>query len=349
MMTDSNKYIAGWLAIVCATIFAMIVVGGITRLTDSGLSMVEWRPIMGALPPSNSDEWQSAFDAYQQYPEYKLENRDMDLAGFKTIFYWEYGHRVLGRFIGILYFFPLLAFFLLGRIDKPLMPKLLFGLVLGGMQGLMGWYMVKSGLVDMPRVSHYRLAAHLMLAMSILAYLFWLTLGLLQVERARGAGAGLKAVVHAFAFFLLIQLIWGAFTAGSHAGLGYNTYPRMNELWIADAVFAMQPWWLNLFESTATVQFVHRWVGAALLLLGSVGWVMAMAGPSRRVKLAASATLAATLIQFGIGVLTLIHVIPLGLASLHQAWACVVLLSTVYLIYVVRGPRRNAEQPVTSP
>jgi cytochrome c oxidase assembly protein subunit 15 len=344
MMTNSNKYIAGWLTIMCATIFTMIVVGGITRLTDSGLSMVDWRPIMGVLPPLNAAEWQSAFNAYQQYPEYKLENLHMDLAGFKTIFYWEYGHRVLGRFIGILYFIPLLTFFLLGRIDKPLLPKLLFGLALGGMQGLMGWYMVKSGLIDMPRVSHYRLAAHLMLAMSILAYLFWLTLGLLKIERISGVKRGLKAVVYAFAVCLVVQLTWGAFTAGSDAGVGYNTYPKMNEQWVADAVFAMQPLWLNLFENTAAMQFVHRWVGAALLLLGVVGWVMAMTGQSRRVKLAASATLAATLVQFGIGVLTLIHVIPLGLASLHQAWACVVLLSTVYLIYVVQHPRKTVDQ-----
>lgn len=344
MMTNSNKYIAGWLTIMCATIFTMIVVGGITRLTDSGLSMVDWRPIMGVLPPLNAAEWQSAFNAYQQYPEYKLENLHMDLAGFKTIFYWEYGHRVLGRFIGILYFVPLLTFFLLGRIDKPLLPKLLLGLALGGMQGLMGWYMVKSGLIDMPRVSHYRLAAHLMLAMSILAYLFWLTLGLLKIERASDVKRGLKTVAYAFAGCLVVQLTWGAFTAGSDAGVGYNTYPKMNEQWVADAVFAMQPLWLNLVENTAAMQFVHRWVGAALLLLGVVGWVMAMTGQSRRVKFAASATLAATLAQFGIGVLTLIHVIPLGLASLHQAWACVVLLSTVYLIYVVQHPQKAVDQ-----
>jgi len=345
-MPDSRKYIASWLAVVCFAVFTMIVVGGITRLTDSGLSMVEWRPIMGILPPTNADEWQRTFDAYKQYPEYQKLNRHMDLDGFKTIFYWEYVHRLLGRLIGVIYFVPFLLFWLLGKIERPMLPKLMIGLFLGGMQGLMGWYMVKSGLVDMPRVSHYRLAAHLLLAMTILAYLFWLLLGLLETRRASTVPLSFKALVYGFSACLVIQLTWGGFTAGSHAGLGYNTFPRMNDQWIADAVFAMQPWWLNLFESNATVQFVHRWVGALVLLLVVALWVQAMAGLSRQLKIASSFVLIATLVQFGIGVATLLYFVPIGIASLHQAWACVVLVGTVYLVYCIAAPAHIKGQKV---
>jgi cytochrome c oxidase assembly protein subunit 15 len=343
-MPDSRKIIASWLAVVCFAVFTMIVVGGITRLTDSGLSMVEWRPIMGVLPPTNTDEWQEAFDAYQQYPEYQKQNRHMDLDGFKSIFYWEYAHRLLGRLIGLIYFVPFLVFWLRGRIEPPMLPKLMIGLFLGAMQGLMGWYMVKSGLIDLPRVSHYRLAAHLLLAMSILAYLFWLVLGLLEFRREKQVSVGVKALVHVFAVCLVIQFAWGAFTAGSHAGLGYNTFPQMNGQWIADAVFTMQPWWLNLFESNATVQFVHRWVGALVLLLITTLWIQALRGQSRQLKLVASFVMVTTFVQFGIGVMTLLHVVPLGLASLHQGWACVVLLGTVYMVYSVARPLPDVGQ-----
>jgi heme a synthase len=337
-MPDSNKIIVSWLAVVCATIFTMIVVGGITRLTGSGLSMVEWRPIMGTLPPLNAAEWQLAFEAYQQYPQYQLENHHMDLAAFKSIFYWEYGHRLLGRLIGLIYFVPFVLLWASGQIKKPLVPKLLLGLALGGLQGLMGWYMVKSGLVDMPRVSHFRLAAHLLLALSIFAYLFWLILHLIEIKRESFVANGIKPLIYGFAVCLGLQLTWGAFTAGSHAGIGYNTFPLMNDQWIAEAVFSMEPWWLSLFESTATIQFVHRWLGALVLILVAIIWIRSLIGDSRQVRWAASMVFFATLVQFGLGVFTLIHIVPIGLASLHQAWACVLLLSAVYLVYVVRKP-----------
>lgn len=337
-MPDSNKIVVSWLAVVCTTIFAMIVVGGITRLTDSGLSMVEWRPIMGTLPPLNAAEWQTAFEAYQQYPEYQQENQHMDLAAFKPIFYWEYGHRLLGRLIGLIYFVPFVLLWVAGRIKKPLVPKLLLGLILGGLQGLMGWYMVKSGLVDIPRVSHFRLAAHLLLALSILSYLFWLILHLIEVKRVSIGANGIKPLIYGFVVCLGLQLTWGAFTAGSHAGLGYNTFPLMNDQWVAEAVFSMQPWWLSVFESTATIQFVHRWLGALVLILAAIIWFRSLTAQSRQFRWAVSLVFFATLVQFGLGVFTLIYVIPIELASLHQAWACVLLLSVVYLVYIVRAP-----------
>ena len=345
-MSDSNKMIASWLAVVCATIFTMIVVGGITRLTESGLSMVDWQPIMGVVPPMNAEEWQAEFEAYQQFPEYQKKNQHMDLEAFKSIFYWEYGHRMLGRLIGLIYFVPFVVFWALGRIPKPFLPKLLIGLALGGLQGLMGWYMVKSGLVDLPRVSHFRLAAHLMLAMFILVYLYWLMLQLLQVKRVQVEREPLatngtqvlipQVLIYSFAVCLALQLTWGAFTACSHAGLGYNTFPLMNDQWIADAVFAMQPLWLSFFESTATIQFVHRWLGMLVLILIAIIWLRAQLGQSQLLRRTTSLVLAATLIQFGIGVYTLVNIIPIWAASLHQAWACVVALSTVHLLYIVR-------------
>ncbi|MEX2489610.1 MAG: COX15/CtaA family protein, partial [Pseudomonadales bacterium] len=167
-MTRSAKPLVIWLSLVCLTIIVMVVVGGITRLTHSGLSMVDWRPLMGIIPPLTEAEWQATFDIYKQFPEYQKVNRHLDLEGFKSIFYWEYGHRILGRLIGLIFFVPFVVFLVLGKIDRQMGLKLLIALLLGGLQGLMGWYMVQSGLIDMPRVSHYRLAAHLLLAFLIL-------------------------------------------------------------------------------------------------------------------------------------------------------------------------------------
>ncbi len=333
-MNKSNAVVATWLAIVCATVFAMIVVGGVTRLTGSGLSMVDWQPIMGVIPPLNEAEWQEAFDAYKQYPEYLQVNRGMALDEFKSIFFWEYSHRVLGRLIGVMFFFPLVIFWALGRIESRFKLKLVMALALGGMQGLLGWYMVKRGLIDIPRVSHFRLASHLLLAMFIFSFLAWLVLDLRGTRRV-SVSIGYRRFILVFSSLLLLQILYGAFTAGLRAGFGYNTFPLMNGQFMADAVFFMQPWWLNLFESGATVQFVHRWLGALVVILAFAGWLM-----SRRfggaAKWAAVLVLSTILIQFGIGVLTLLHVVPVGLGSLHQGWACIVLLAMVHQLYITR-------------
>mgnify|MGYP001188002976 FL=1 len=182
-MPKSNRAVIIWLIAVCFTIFSMVVVGGITRLTESGLSMVDWNPVVGIVPPLNESEWEQAFEVYKNYPQYQKVNTGMSLDDFKEIYYWEYGHRVLGRLIGIIYFVPFVLFLMLGKIEKPMVPKLWIGLVLGSLQGVLGWYMVKSGLVDIPRVSHYRLAAHLMLALLILGYLSWFVLTLYKINR----------------------------------------------------------------------------------------------------------------------------------------------------------------------
>jgi cytochrome c oxidase assembly protein subunit 15 len=336
-MTDSNRVVAAWLAIVCATIFATIVVGGVTRLTESGLSMVDWRPIMGVMPPTSDEQWQATFEAYKKYPQYTQVNRDMDLAGFKRIFYWEYGHRVLGRIIGILFFVPFVLLWWRGKIEKRLMPPLVIALVLGGAQGLLGWYMVKSGLIDIPRVSHYRLAAHLLLAMFILAYLYWLILSILGARREL-VSKHFRNFVYVLAGVTILQLLYGAFTAGIRAGYGYNTFPLMNGEWMAEAVFFMEPLWINLFESGATIQFVHRWMGTFLLVLGLGGWLFGRRYGAR-IKWASALLFGTLVIQYVIGVLTLVRVVPIGLASLHQGFACMVILALVYLLYVTAPDR----------
>lgn len=336
-MNSANKAVSAWLIIVCVTIFLMIVVGGVTRLTHSGLSMVDWKPIMGLVPPIGDSEWQATFDAYKQFPEYRLVNKGMELQEFKSIFYWEYGHRVLGRGIGIIFFVPMILLWWMGKIDKRLMPKLIVGLVLGGLQGLMGWYMVMSGLVDIPRVSHYRLAAHLCLALVILGYLFWIILDLHNTRRFQ-----VPQLIRSLSLVVLclvsVQIVYGAFTAGLRAGLGYNTFPLMDGKLIAEAALMMSPKWLNFFENGAMIQFIHRWVGTLLLVFvaGLVG-LSIQRGLPRPIVRSTVMLLIIILMQYLLGIFTLINTVPVFLASTHQAVACLVLLCTVYLVYIVRG------------
>ncbi len=335
-MPAQNRHLILWLSGVCAVIYMMIVVGGITRLTQSGLSMVDWRPIMGIVPPLNTAEWQAAFDAYRQYPEYQKINKGMSLDAFKSIFYWEYGHRVLGRIIGLVYFVPFLVFLVLGKVESQWRPRLWIAFVLGGLQGLMGWYMVKSGLVDVPAVSHYRLAAHLMLAIVILAFLFWLILDMLEVKAVQVSGY-LRQGALLLAALLFVQLVLGAFVAGLDAGYGFNTYPLMHGQFLADAAVMMEPFWHNLIENGVMIQFLHRWVGA-LLLLAIVAYVLlAMRTP---LKSAALVLLVISGIQFLLGITTLVMRVPVSLGSLHQAVACLMVLSMVYVIYLTRTRSR---------
>ena len=259
----------------------------------------------------------------------------MNLEQFKSIFYWEFGHRLLGRVIGLVYFIPFVIFLALGRIEKRWKPQLWIAFVLGGLQGLMGWYMVKSGLVDIPRVSHFRLAAHLLLAILILAFLFWLILDLLQVKRVQ-----VPDNLHRFALFMLVllslQLLLGAFTAGLDAGYGFNTYPLMHGQWLADAAVMMEPFWRNFIENGVMIQFMHRWVGA-LLLIGVVG--LAFSAARNGMLFPAVVLVVVTAAQFAIGVATLMLRVPVVLGSLHQAVGCLMVLALVYLVYVTRNPR----------
>jgi len=333
----NSDWVRVWLAFVCLVLIAMITVGGATRLTHSGLSMVDWKPLSGVIPPVTVLEWQAEFEQYKQYPEYQKLNQGMSLEEFKGIFYWEYSHRVLGRGIGLLFFIPFVFFWWTQRVEKKYLPRLVGALILGGSQGLMGWYMVKSGLVDLPRVSHYRLAAHLSLAMLILGYLFWLVLDLSSTSRERVTST-LRKWVMGLVILLSLQIVYGAFTAGLRAGLGFNTYPLMGQQLLADAATTIQPLWINFFENGAMVQFIHRWLGFTVLLSMAGVLIMAFIQPtSKRLRQAVTVTLSLVAVQFLLGVLTLINYVPLYLALAHQVFACFVLLSMVYLLYIVRN------------
>lgn len=331
-LRHSARAVRAWLASVIVLVFAMVVVGGVTRLTGSGLSMVEWEPIMGIVPPLSESDWNAAFEAYKQYPQYRLTHPDMDLQGFKGIFFWEYVHRVLGRVIGMAFALPFFWFLLRGAFERPLALRLGGALMLGGMQGLMGWLMVKSGLVDEPRVSHFRLAAHLGLAFTIIGYLGWVLLSLRAEPRAaNGQGPGVPQwALGMLSGLTVVQIVYGAFVAGLRAGWGFNTFPRMGEQWIADAVFAMEPWWRALIQDHATVQFMHRLLGTVLLLFVAFVWLRYRASARDRVQRRFLHLLFALVVcQYVLGVYTLVNVVPLVPAVMHQGCAALLVVALV--------------------
>jgi len=325
--------VAAWLFLVATMVVAMVMLGGATRLTHSGLSMVEWKPLMGSLPPMDEAAWQETFQKYQQFPEYQKINQGMTLAGFKGIFYYEYSHRVLGRAIGLVFALPFLWFLFTGRIERR-RRKVLAGLfLLGGLQGLIGWWMVKSGLVDRPDVSHYRLTVHLGVAFLILGALIWVALDLLSRSEpvaASGAVRGLRVWSWLAVLLVLLQALSGGLVAGLDAGFVYNSFPMMNEYWLPPELGTLSPWWLNMFENVVTVQFDHR-IGAylcALLLLGL--WFKARSlALGRPARLALNLMLLVLAVQFALGVSTLLLVIPVSLAVLHQGGALLLFATTV--------------------
>ncbi|MGK7393594.1 MAG: COX15/CtaA family protein [Candidatus Cyclobacteriaceae bacterium M3_2C_046] len=337
-----NFPLVTWLLYGCILIFVMVIIGGITRLTHSGLSMVEWDLIMGAIPPLNELEWQTAFDQYKQFPEYQKLHYHFNLADFKSIFWWEYIHRLIGRFIGIVFIIPFLYFWLTGKISKRLMPKLLLIFALGAFQGFLGWYMVKSGLVDRPYVSHYRLAIHLMAAFITFGFTFWVALD--EIYKFRPVTnlvrvQPLKKLSLWFLVVLAIQIIYGAFVAGLKAGFVYNTFPKMGDRWIAEGVTAMQPFYLNFLEGLAGVQFVHRYLAYILVILAAVIWYKA-----RQVKLSSGQSSGVTMmmvmvaLQVLMGIYTLVWAVPVWLGVLHQAGAFILLGMNIYLLHRLSTP-----------
>ena len=335
----SQRAVALWLLIVAALIFAMVVLGGVTRLTHSGLSMVEWRPLTGWLPPFGEAAWQAEFEHYKQFPEYQKINLGMSLAAFKGIFWFEYAHRVLGRLIGIAFALPFLYFLLRRRLEPGLTPKLVLMLVLGGLQGLLGWYMVMSGLVDRPDVSQYRLTAHLGLAVVVYGYILWTALGLLFAPE--GAPAGLRRAMFLVATLVFLVMLSGGLVAGLDAGFSYNTFPLMNGDWVAAEAFSEEPWLRDLFENPASVQFEHRVLALVAALAVAALWIAARpARLARRAGLAVHALLAALVAQVTLGVLTLVYVVPVALAAAHQAGA-MVLISVAVVAAQAMGPRRQ--------
>jgi cytochrome c oxidase assembly protein subunit 15 len=323
-----------WLGAVALLTIAMILVGGATRLTDSGLSITEWQPIMGAIPPLNEADWQKAFTAYQKIPEYIEIKRGMSLDEFKTIFWWEWTHRFLGRFIGVAFFVPFVVFWVAGYIPRNLLPRLLGLFVLGGLQGALGWYMVKSGLVDRTDVSQYRLAAHFGVALSILAYTLWLLFGLghdTRVERA-GTASRMPAIIAGVILALVfLQLLAGALVAGLDAGMGYNTWPLINGALVPSGLFEASPWYLNVFENPLTVQFDHRMIGYSVVVvtLAQLAWLGLRKAPTPLIGSAMTLALLA-LLQATLGVWTLLLAVPIELGLAHQAGAVAVFAAGVY-------------------
>lgn len=331
---NSNRAIAIWLLVVAALIFSMVILGGVTRLTRSGLSMVEWAPIMGAVPPLSQAQWQDSFDKYKQFPEYKKINRNIDVEQFKSIFWFEYSHRLLGRIIGLAFLIPFLVFLARRKIRKADTPKYIAMFVLGGLQGVLGWYMVKSGLVNNPHVSQYRLTAHLVAAIAIYSYILWIAWDLLLAKSVKldSSMRSVKRFGIALTSLIILMILSGGFVAGTKAGLAYNTFPTMNGEWIPAGLLALQPWWINLFENPTTIQFNHRMIAWLLMVCVPAFWFYAtriVQDPMTRIGLHLLVAMIA--IQVLLGVTTLLFAVPVALGAAHQAGALILLTVSLFI------------------
>jgi cytochrome c oxidase assembly protein subunit 15 len=328
-----------WLLIVVVMIFITLMVGGITRLTDSGLSMVDWRPLMGIFPPSGDAEWNEVFDMYKEYPEYQQLNSQMTLSEFKMIFFWEYMHRILGRLIGLIFLLPWIYFNIKKRLTREFNLKLLGLFILLGLQGLLGWYMVQSGLIGVPHVSHYRLAAHLLLALSLLGATLWQLLNLVRGDSVRATPSlgRLRQLALGFTALVLLQIFYGAMVAGLDAGLGYKTFPLMAGRLVPHHMFILDPALINLLDNPVTVHFLHRTFGW-LLVFSAIGiWIY-----TRKLALDAKQSHSINVIggmvivQFILGIFTVLHSIPVGLAVTHQVVAAAIFASAISLNHSLR-------------
>ena len=316
----------------CVLIYGVIAIGGYTRLTESGLSIVAWEPLSGVIPPLTKLQWLNEFERYQQFPEFKLINQTMNIEGFKRIFWIEYAHRLAARLVAVWFLLPF-VFFLWQRYLLPRFTlRLAVVFALGGVQGLVGWYMVASGLSENPAVSQYRLAAHLSLACVLYGYILWLAAGLLMP--ATSSDEGTRQIFQVTTVVSLILLAWmqisGAMMAGTHAGFVFNTFPEMNGKLIPESMFALQPVWRNLFENVITIQFFHRWSAVIVLIAITTLWIQSFRSKQRSLRFFASAILLAGLLQFVFGISTLLSKVQLAFAMIHQS-GFIVLLSLLIL------------------
>lgn len=314
----------------------MVVLGGFTRLTGSGLSMVDWRPLMGWLPPFSDAEWQRVFAMYQQSPEFLKVNAHMDVNAFKGIFWLEYLHRLLGRTIGIVFLLPFIFFFVKGYIRAREWPKYLLMFILGGMQGVLGWYMVKSGLVDNPHVSQYRLTAHLSAAFLIYAYMFWVAMSLLFPASGKVEHPWYRKSL-AMTILTSVTIISGGFVAGLKAGKIYNTFPMMGDYWIPPGTMALEPFWRNFFDNMTTVQLDHRILAITTFIVIISFWIKARKAelPSRT-RPAVNALLHTALLQVILGITTLVLSVPVILGATHQAVAMLLFTISIYILHSLR-------------
>jgi heme a synthase len=339
-----SRAIRLWLLAVAALVFLMIVVGGATRLTGSGLSITEWKPLLGAIPPLSEADWATAFGKYKTIPQYTKLNAGMSLAEFKTIFWWEWGHRFLGRIIGLAFAGPLLWFVLRRRMPAGLLPKLVGLLALGGLQAAIGWYMVSSGLVDRVDVSQYRLALHLGTAFAIFGGLIWVAFTLSRTRQEihlQTVTTGQRLAANLLLAVVSLQVVLGALVAGLKAGLTYNTWPLMDGRLIPNGLGTLQPLYLNLFENITTVQFNHRLVAyivAAAVIAHGISLIRSADDPQLRSS--ASLLIAAVVAQVVLGIWTLLAVVPLWLGVVHQAGAAVLFGLSVRHLWLVRQQHR---------
>lgn len=342
-MEARHKPVVAWLLACCGLVFGMVVLGGFTRLTGSGLSMVDWRPITGILPPMSTEQWQVVFEMYRQYPEYMKVNAGMSLDEFKGIFWLEYLHRVLGRLVGIAFFVPFAWFLAKGNITLKESPKYILMFLLGGAQGLLGWYMVKSGLVDRPNVSQYRLTAHLSMAFLIYGFMLWVALSLMYPKQGANRHPWFGRTV-ALVGLLVVTIFSGGFVAGLKAGKIYNTFPKMGDHWIPPEIGAMQPAWLNVFENAVTAQFDHRVLALTTFALIVLYWFRSRgAGFSRRAEIARNAFLHASILQVALGIAAILLAVPIVIGAAHQAVGLLLLTAGLLLTHSLRDDKVAVE------
>ena len=337
----SARALAAWLFACCVLVYAMVVIGGVTRLTHSGLSITEWQPIVGTLPPLSAADWQQAFGKYQLTPEFRNVNHGMTLPEFKGIFWWEYFHRLLGRAIGVVFLVPFLYFLARRRVPAAYTKPLAAIFVLGGLQGALGWYMVESGLVDDPHVSQFRLTAHLGLAVLILGAMQWTAMSLLDRGRARDSAAAPRRFAYAVAALVFAMILSGGLVAGTRAGFAYNTFPSMNGHFIPPGMLSIDPVWRNFFWNLATVQFDHRMIAYTLAVaVPLLAWTLhRLPATPARARTGSRWLVAMLAVQIGLGISTLLWVVPIPLAALHQAGAVMVFALALNVAHAMRRTR----------
>ena len=338
MIKNASRFQIYWIVSILLLIFLIILIGGITRLTGSGLSMVQWKPLMGVIPPLTESDWIHTFSLYKSFPEYQQITTHFELADFKRIFFWEYLHRMLGRLLGLVLLIPLLYFWIRKRISSYLFKRLLTATFLVSVQGLLGWYMVQSGLVDQPSVSHYRLASHLLLAFTVFQYLWWTLLKCLFPKKPSiNTPARLRPYLKIIFTILIFQILYGAFTAGLDAGIGYNTFPKMGTYWLPPTWSELTPFWHNFFENRYLIQFIHRCLGWSLFFSIPLLTLFSTRMPLSRFQSRCLYTACfAVFLQFLLGVLTLLHLVPIHLAISHQIGGLFLLTSWVTVLFSFR-------------
>lgn len=336
----SSRTVAAWLFVCCVLLLLMVGVGGYTRLTGSGLSITEWKPVTGAIPPLSEEAWVAEMEKYRASPEFQKINSHFTVEEFKDIYWVEYLHRLLGRTIGFAFLIPLLWFLWKRRLTLPEGAKLLGIFALGGLQGAVGWYMVKSGLVDNPHVNHLRLTLHLLIALLIYSLLLWAALGFYFRGRERTGNKSLHRLVGGFVALAVLQLMLGGFVAGLKAGFIYNTFPLMGEHLLPPDAWAMQPLWLNFLENPVMAQFLHRTNGILLLLVSLCLWRKAY-NAELKVRRASLTLAVMVLVQVALGVGTLLMAVPVWLGVLHQVYAFLVVGKALYLLYLLTPSKKG--------